>query len=244
MLISNERREELLEFQNRFNLNFSDLDLLNRAFVHSSYTSENSLDVLLCYERLEFFGDAVLKLSVSDFLYNHFENCQEGDLTKYRAYIVSDENICNWAKALGMGELLILGRNEQKQGGRFKDSILACSFEALLGAIFIEYKEKGYEKAKEFLKDNFIDEIYSISQRIQYINPKATLQEYTQGISKKLPLYVVEKEEGKAHNKTFFVNVLFEGKIIGKGSAKSIKKAEQEAAGDALLSLNIIRKNV
>lgn len=239
----NEKRKKTLEdFEKKYNLNFSNIELLNQAFIHSSYIRENNLDISLSYEKLEFYGDAVLKLIVSDFLYNHFENWSEGDLTKTRAEIVSDRNIFRYAKQLGFEELIILGKNEKKQGGAKKESIIACSFEALLGAIFIEYKENGYQKAKEFLKENFIDDILSIDEKIQELNPKAILQEYTQAKNKKLPEYKLVKEEGLAHKKIFWIEVVYENEIIGKGSDKSIKKAQQNAAWDALLKLGLIKE--
>jgi ribonuclease-3 len=243
MHISNERMDQLKEFQEKYNLEFSNIELLNQAFIHSSYVRENDLDVSLCYEKLEFYGDAVLKLAISDFLYNHFKDFQEGELTNARAEIVSDSHIFEYAKELGFQELIILGKNERKQKGYQKESILACAFEALLGAIFIEYKENGYKKAREFLKDNFIDDILSIDKKMLLTNPKALLQEYTQGIDKKLPEYVVTKELGEAHNKTFYVDVIYNNKIIGQGIAQSIKKAEKEAAYNALKKLNLIKEN-
>ena len=242
MLISKERKQQLLEFQKKYNLKFKNLELLNQAFIHSSYVRENNLDVSLCYEKLEFYGDAVLKLVVSDFLYNHFIDFSEGELTKARAEIVSDRHIFEYAKELDFQDLIILGKNERKQKGYYKESILACAFEALLGAIFIEYKDKGYKKAKEFLSDNFIEDILSIDKNMSLINPKAMLQEYTQGIDKKLPEYIITNEIGEAHNKTFYVDVIYNNKIIGHGCAQSIKKAEKEAAFDAVKKLNLIKE--
>ncbi len=242
MLISKERKKQLKDFQAKYNLKFKDIELLNQAFVHSSYIRENNLDISMCYEKLEFYGDAVLKLAVSDFLYNHFTQYCEGELTKARAEIVSDRNIFEYAKCLGFSDLVILGKNELKQKGNKKESILACAFEALLGAIFIEYKEKGYKKAKEFLYENFIDDILSIDKKMANINPKAILQEYTQGINKKLPNYVTTKEIGAAHDKTFYVDVIYNDKVIGKGKASSIKKAQQEAAYNAIKKLKLIKE--
>ena len=242
MSISKERKKQLKEFQKKYNLKFKDIELLNQAFIHTSYTNENGLDEKLSYEKLEFYGDAVLKLSVSEFLYNHFDDYNEGELTKLRAQIVSDENIFNYAKILEFEKLIILGNNEKKQGGAKKESILACAFEALLGAIFINYKDKGYKKAKEFLEQNFIDDILAIQKKIKYLNPKAILQEYTQGINHKLPEYILVNEVGKAHNKEFFVEVKFNDETIGSGSAKSIKKAQSEAAMNALKNLNLIEE--
>ncbi|MBR5304412.1 MAG: ribonuclease III [Candidatus Gastranaerophilales bacterium] len=242
MSISKERKTQLNEFQKKYNLKFKDLELLNQAFIHTSYTNENGIDEKFSYEKLEFYGDAVLKLSISDFLYNHFIDYNEGELTKLRAELVSDKNIFEYAKILGFEKLIILGRNEKKQGGAKKESILACAFEALLGAIFINYKDKGYKKAKEFLEENFIDDILTINKKIKYLNPKAILQEYTQGINHQLPEYILVDEIGKAHNKEFFIEVKFNNEIIGKGSAKSIKKAQSEAAFNALKKLNLIEE--
>ena len=242
MTISKEREKQLKDFQKKYNLKFKEIELLNQAFIHTSYTNENNLDEKLSYEKLEFYGDAVLKLAVSDFLYNHFVDYNEGELTKLRAELVSDKNIFEYAKILNFEDLIILGRNEKKQGGAKKESILACAFEALLGAIFINYKEKGYKKAKEFLEENFIDDILSIDKKIKYLNPKAILQEYTQGINRQLPEYVLVKEEGKAHNKDFYVEVRYNNETIGFGFAKSIKKAQSEAAYDALKRLKLIEE--
>ena len=242
MFISKERKKQLKSFQKKYSLRFKDLELLNQAFVHTSYTNENNLDEKLSYEKLEFYGDAVLKLSVSEFLYNHFADYNEGQLTKLRAQIVSDENIFRYAKLLGFEELIVLGKNEKKQGGAKKESILACAFEALLGAIFINYNKKGYQKAKGFLEENFLEDILSTKEKIHILNPKAILQEYTQGINHKLPEYILINEDGKAHNKTFYVEVKFNDAIIGKGSAKSIKKAQSEAAFNALKNLKIIEE--
>lgn len=242
MFISKERKKQLKSFQKKYSLRFKDINLLNQAFVHTSYTNENNLDEKLSYEKLEFYGDAVLKLSVSEFLYNHFADYNEGQLTKLRAQIVSDENIFRYAKLLGFEELIVLGKNEKKQGGAKKESILACAFEALLGAIFINYNKKGYQKAKSFLEENFLDDILSTKEKINILNPKAILQEYTQGINHKLPEYILVEEVGKAHNKTFYVEVKFNDEIIGKGSAKSIKKAQSEAAFNALKNLKLIEE--
>jgi ribonuclease-3 len=238
----NEKRLKILnDFQEKYNLKFKNTNLLNQAFVHTSYTNENNLDVLLSYEKLEFMGDAVLKLSVSEFLYENFKEYKEGELTKLRAEIVSDKNISNYAAKLGFEELILLGKNEKKQGGAKKESILACAFEALLGAILLENKQTGYKKAKQFLKENFLEDILNIEKKAPLLNPKATLQEYTQGINCKLPVYNLVKEEGMAHKKTFFVEVVFNDKVIGKGQDKSIKKAESMAASDALKKLGIIK---
>lgn len=239
MSISSKRISVLEEFQKKYNLKFSNIELLNQAFIHTSYTNENNADVLNSYERLEFLGDAVLKLIVSDILYNQFSDYKEGKLTRLRAEIVSDRHIFEYAKQLDFENLIILGKNEKKQGGQKKESILACAFEALLGAIFLEYKNNGYNKAYEFVKENFLEDILSIEKNISILNPKAILQEYTQSINQKLPVYNLVCEKGKEHDKTFYVEVLFQDEVIGKGSAKSIKQAQVEAAVCAIENLGI-----
>ena len=243
MFISDERKKSLEEFQKKYGFDFKNLELLNQAFIHTSYVRENSLDISLSYEKLEFFGDAVLKLVVSEFLYNTFLDYQEGELTKLRAEIVSDRNIYRYACILGFENLIILGKNERKQGGAKKESILACAFEALLGAIFIEYNSSGYAKARDFLEENFKDDMMKIDSKIDFLNPKAILQEYTQGLNKDLPQYNIVNEVGDAHNKTFFAQVIYQNKVIGEGSAQSIKKAHQQAAYNALVRLNLIKRN-
>ncbi len=241
MYISDNYEQKLTDFQKKYDLDFKNIDLLKQAFVHSSYTYENSLDIIESYERLEFFGDAVLKLVVSDFLYNSFDY-QEGELSKMRSIIVSDDNIYNYALQLNLDELIILGKNENKQGGKNKISILACAFEALLGAIFIEYGDFGYKKIKEFIKNNFLDDILSFDKKMDTLNPKSILQEYTQSVNHKLPEYILIKEEGLEHDKIFYYDVKFENKIIGSGCAKTIKKAQSEAAFDAIKKLNLIKE--
>lgn len=245
MPISNlieEKKELFKNFQKKHDLNFQDENLLIHAFIHTSYTNENNIDVLESYERLEFLGDAVLKLSISKILYEQYPEYKEGELTKLRAEIVSDRNIFEYAKKLGFEDLIILGKNEKKHGGSKKESILACAFEAFLGAIFLEYKEEGLNKAYKFLKDNFLDEILDTNNKISLLSPKTLLQEYTQSINKQLPIYSLIKEEGKEHDKNFYVDVIFNNETIGQGCAKSLKKAQQEAANDALIKLGIIKQ--
>jgi len=239
--ISPDRAKLLEEFQQDYDLKFKNSELLNQALCHTSYTNENNLDVLNSYERLEFLGDAVLKLSISKFFYSKFKDYQEGKLTKIRAEVVSDKTIAEYALKIGLDNLILLGKNEKKHGGNKKESILACAFEALLGAIFLEYGSRGYKKAYDFLINNFEDEILEVNNLINFLNPKAILQEYTQGLNHDLPKYNVVDEIGAAHNKTFFVEIEYQNEIIGKGSAKSIKLAQQNAASEALKRLGVVK---
>ena len=239
--ITPEREKLLNQFQQKYDLKFKNIELLNQALCHTSYTNENNLDVLKSYERLEFLGDAVLKLSISKYFYSKFKDYQEGKLTKIRAEVVSDKTIANYALKIGLDNIILLGKNEKKHGGAKKESILACAFEALLGAIFLESGSRGYKKAYDFLINNFENEILEVNNQINFLNPKAILQEYTQGKNHDLPKYNLVKETGKEHDKTFYVEIEYRNKKIGKGSAKSIKLAQQEAASNALKKLGVIK---
>lgn len=230
MLVSKERKKELQLFIKKVGLKFKNIDLLNKAFSHTSYIYENNEERNESYERLEFLGDAVLKLSVSDILYMKYKEKNEGQLSEQRSAVVSDKTIAGFAKKLGFNELILTGKCEK---GTEKESILACAFEAFLGAIYLEYKDKGYIKSKEFLIKNFYDDIL----HVDYSNPKAMLQEYTQKYNHNLPEYTILEELGAAHNKTFVMGVYYENKLIGKGTAKTKKEAEFIAAGEALFFL-------
>ena len=236
-----DRIQLLNQFEQDYDLKFKDIKLLNQALTHTSYTNENNIDVLNSYERLEFLGDAVLKLSISKYFYSKFKDYQEGKLTKIRAEVVSDKTIAEYAKKIGLDKIILLGKNEKKHKGATKESILACAFEALLGAIFLEYGSRGYKKAYDFLINNFEKEILEVNDNINILNPKAILQEYTQGLNHDRPKYNLVREVGLDHNKTFFIEIEYQDKIIGKGSAKSIKLAQQEAASCALKKLGVIK---
>ena len=235
MEISAERKKELIEFISKFGLNFEDFSLLNRAFVHTSYTNENSIDILESYERLEFLGDAVLKIAISDFLFKKFPDLREGDLTKHRSWVVSDKELSVFAGKIGLSKLILLGKNEECLGGREKPSILACAFEAFLGAIFFLFKELGLKAVYDFLIDNFENEI--LNSKLH--NYKAILQEYTQGESHKLPVYKVLDEFGLSHDKTYIIGVYYNDILVSEGEGRSKKDAEQAAAKKALEFLKV-----
>ncbi len=235
MEISPERKAELTEFVKKFGLYFEDYDVLNRAFVHTSYTHEKNLNVSESYERLEFLGDAVLKIAISDYLFKKYPDKSEGDLTKHRAWVVSDKELAVLAQKCGLSNLIILGKNEENLCGRQKPSILACAFEAFLGAIYLEYKQLGLKAVYDFLIDNFEDDI--LNSKLH--NYKALLQEYTQGKNHKLPIYKVLDEFGLAHDKTYVMGVYYNDILVAQGEGKSKKDAEQTAAKLALELLNV-----
>lgn len=232
MLLSNERKEKLRQFAENLGLKFNNLELLDMALCHPSYAYDNGVSRLNSYERLEFLGDAVLKLAVSDLLYNSYENKNEGELTIQRATAVSDKTIAEFALKINLENLILTGKCE-KDAGNKKESILACAFEALLGAIYLEGKENGFNIAKDFLINNFKEEFLNIS----YQNPKAKLQELTQEINHDRPNYVLLKENGPAHKKVFTVGVYYRNEFIDSAEALTKKDAEMLCAEKAYIKI-------
>lgn len=238
-MVSQDRKIKLDKLSKSLNINCNNYERLDLALTHSSYTFENKLSPLENNERLEFFGDAVLKLITSDYLFERFPNYTEGDLTKIRAILVSDKTLAKFAQKINLGNYLKLGFHEEKMGGRKRSSTLACAFEALLGAI---YQESNVLQLKHMLIKLIEDEVTKIDECEAKSNYKAILQEYTQANWNELPEYNVTKEEGPAHNKTFWVEVIINGELTGKGSGKSKKIAQQQAAKLAVENLNLIER--
>ncbi len=203
--------------------------LYKTAFSHSSYVNENHLKN--DYERLEFLGDAVLELVVSDYLYKSLD-VEEGDMTKIRASYVCENANYQYAQDLELYNYIKVGHGEDRDGGRFKKVIMADIFEALMGAIYLDL---GFEEVKRVLYDVVIP--YILDPKVTFFSDyKSALQESIQTDKKTLE-YVLVKEEGPAHNKTFTMMVEIDGIVYGKGVASSKKEAEQEAAKDALNKL-------
>lgn len=227
------RRTQLDQLSQRLELTCSDYRLWHQALVHKSSVPPQKR-VQEDNERLEFLGDAVMKLAVSHYLYQRFPDYPEGELTKIRAVLVSDETLSRIARRYELGSCLIFSENERRSGGADKISNLANGFEALMGAI---YATSGLETAKTFLSKVLQEEATDVDQDFSKRNYKAILQEYTQSLYKSLPRYELESSEGKDHERTFFVKVYVEGKLVGEGSGASKKAAEQQAAEKAYHSL-------
>lgn len=209
----------------KFKIETKDTDLYETAMTHTSYANENKTD---SYERLEFLGDAVLELLMSEYLYNQ-KKYSEGQMTKLRAHFVCEEALYEYSIRLGLDEFLKLGNGEKEHGGKHNKAILSDIFESFLGAIFLD---KGIEKAKEFWLEYVVPIIES--GEIDYFKDyKSSLQEYVQTDKKSLE-YVVTGEEGPAHDKKFTVEVRIDDIVYGVGTSNSKKGAEQEAAKDAL----------
>lgn len=221
------------------NLGFKDfsLDLVVTAFTHSSYTKENDESYLKCYERLEFLGDAVLKMAVTDFLYKKYPDAHEGELTKIRSIVVSDEILYKLAQKLNIENFIKVSRAEERCGGKKLESIQACVMEALFGALYLS---SDRDVLCKFIVENLNKFIEDVASNKTVFNAKAMLQEYTQAKSKELPEYSIVKESGAAHNKTFFVQVAYAGNVLASAEGKSKKQAEQQAAYNACKMLGII----
>lgn len=230
--------ENLKKLEKIFKIKPENFKDFKKALTHSSFTKENNLDSLGNFERLEFLGDAVLKLCVSEILFKKFPKYSEGDLTKIRSILVSDNILAKAAKKIKLDKLLILGKKEEQTGGREKNSILACAFEAVLGAYFLEGKYAELSKTLEKIFKPFIKEI---DENFEKFNAKAVLQEYTQAQNKMTPVYKIIEEKGPQHNKIFVTEVSYMEKILAEGKGKTKREAEQNAALQACKKLGAIK---
>lgn len=213
-------------------------ELVKIAFTHSSYTKEKNLPYNECYERLEFLGDAVLKMAITDYLYKKFPDSHEGDLTKIRAVAVSDEILHKIAIKLNIEPYIKVSDAEEKCGGKKLESIQACVMEALFGALYLSADQ---EALKNFIIKNLTPLIDDIASNKTVYNAKALLQEYTQSKSKDLPEYELVNTTGAAHNRTFTMRVTYHGEELASASGKTKKQAQQEAAFLACQKLGIIK---
>ena len=202
-----------------------DESLVEKALTHPSYTVENNMDSLLNYERLEFFGDSVLKLFTSKLLYETFPEYPEGELSKIRSILVSDNILAKAAFEIGLDKIIKLGPSEEKQGGRCRESNLACSLEALLGAYYLNGNIKEIE---EFIKKYLFKYASDIDEHFEKYNAKDLLQQYTQGVDKTLPVYRTIGMSGPAHKPIFEVEVEWRGEILAKQFGHTKKEAPHE----------------
>lgn len=238
-MLSVDRKEELARFVKILNIEKTDIELLDIALTHPSFNFEKNIDDAPDYERLEFLGDSVLRLVISEVLYDKYQDYDEGKLTKIRSYLVSDEFLSKLAQEINLGSVIKIGIHEEKDGGRKKESILACAMEALFGAVF---KSSGFNDAKTFICNIFNKVQVDVSMVLYMYNSKELLQQYTQGKTKNLPEYELISETGQAHNKTYEVCVKYQGDVLGTGEAKTKKEAEKIAAFNALKKLKIVKE--
>ncbi|RJQ31082.1 MAG: ribonuclease III [Actinobacteria bacterium] len=215
--------------QKKLKVTFNNQDLLVEALTHRSYLAENPKKEIT-NEKLEFLGDAVLDLVVTDFIYNNYRKLSEGDLAKLRANIVNAEVLATIAKKLKIGEYIVLGKGAEHTG-RKTDSILGDAVEAIIGAIYLD---QGIDKSNDFIIKNFKSIIKSKYKLKDYSDPKTALQERAILKTSQMPIYKIVKEKGPYHDRTFHAEVFIGDKMLASGEGKSKKKAEQQAAAKAL----------
>ncbi|MBS4762017.1 ribonuclease III [Carnobacteriaceae bacterium zg-ZUI252] len=215
--------------EKQLHLFFEDDTLLKQAFTHSSYANEHQLSALKHNERLEFLGDAVVEIVVSDYLFHNFLQWPEGKLTRLRAQLVCEQMLSTLAKECGFDQLVLLGKGEENSGGRTRPSLLCDVFEAFVGALYLE---KGIEVARAFVLSQIVPKINDQTQN-PFTDYKTLLQEHLQRNGNVSIVYDIIKEDGLAHDKTFEATVSLNGQVIGTGIGKNKKDAQQQAAKQA-----------
>lgn len=220
--------------EERIAYRFADRGLLLEAMTHRSYANEMTSREIPDYERFEFLGDAVLDLVVSRCLLRDFPGCNEGELTRLRAEVVAEGSLARLAGSLRLGEALLLGRGEERSGGRRKTSLLADAIEALFGAIFTD---GGFERAAEVIEPLLLPLVAAASQRSGH-DFKTRLQEACQARQQTLPIYRLAEASGPDHERQYRVEVYLETRLCGTGIGSTKKKAEQDAARQALRTLS------
>jgi ribonuclease-3 len=227
------------EFDKRLSLEFSDSLLLHRALTHRSYLNENP-QAIEDNERLEFLGDAVLDFVVGAWLYVHFPEKSEGELTRLRAALVRTERLAIFAEDVELGRAIRLGKGEEESGGRTRPAMLCAAFEALMGALYLD---AGIERVTDFVEPLLDRAIVDIQREHGDIDSKSQLQEWVQGQGYSAPAYKIVNESGPDHDKEFVVEVTVNGEAISRGEGKNKQKASKVAARRALDILEIVEQN-
>ncbi len=225
---------DLRELQKRLRVTFKDITLLQIALTHRSYVNENPDTPLHANERLEFLGDALLGFVVAQELYQRFPHLAEGELTELRSSLVRKEALAQHAEELNLGDFLYLGKGEEKAGGRRRQTNLACTFEAVVGAVLMD---RGFATAKRFVLRCLGEELEGLDCEGLPRDAKSKLQQITQAQWKQAPVYKVVETAGPDHAREFTVEVRTGHQVLGKGSGMSKQQAEKEAARAALAML-------
>ncbi|HVY35702.1 MAG TPA: ribonuclease III [Candidatus Paceibacterota bacterium] len=223
--------KDFTPFEKSIGVSFSDRALLTRAFTHRSFINENPKSGLEHNERLEFLGDAVVELVVTDYLFRTYPNSPEGELTAYRSALVNAIVIGEAANALGMNDYLLLSKGEAKDTGRARQTILANTYEAFVGALYLD---QGYESASEFIMATLVPRLADIIAKKAWKDAKSKVQEEAQDRLNVTPSYKVVSETGPDHDKHFTIAIFFGDKKIAEGKGKSKQEGEQKAALAAL----------
>ncbi len=227
---------DLDEYLNQLNLETHDRRLFLRAFTHRSYSNEHP-DAVEDNERLEFLGDAVLDFLVGAWLYHHFPEMQEGDLTKLRSALVRTEQLADFAQSINLGRLMRLGRGEEDGGGRSRPALLCATFEALTGAVFLQ---TGISGVQNFIQPFLDKAVYQILSERKDQDPKSVLQEWAQANGYGPPIYRTIATSGPEHDKMFEIEVLVNQQVFGIGTGHSKQAAAKAAARNAIDALEII----
>ena len=210
----------------KIGVSFKEISLLQQAVTHRSYLNENRTYELNHYERLEFLGDAVLELIVTQYLYAKFSN-PEGELTSWRSALVNGEMLAKVAQEIGVEKYLMMSRGEAKDVGRARQYLLANALEAIIGAIYLD---QGYDVAKEFVLTRVVVNLKEILEKKLYLDPKSYFQERAQESNKLTPSYRVMKEWGPDHDKHFVVGIFLGSDLVAEGEGNSKQEAQREAA--------------
>lgn len=226
--------KSLDNFASTLPFTFTDRELLKKVFVHRSYLNEKDGSGLESNERLEFLGDSVLSTVVSHMLYIRYPAVNEGALTKMRARLVNRQSLASLALKLRLDSHLLLGKGEKRTGGDANPTILAGVFEAFLAAVYFHH---GFQKTFEYIEEMFSPLLEATLEEPVHFDYKPRLQELAQKLFKEAPAYLLTREEGPPHKKTFDIEVIVAGKSLGKGTASKKKDAEQLAAEEALRNL-------
>ena len=232
--LAGSNKEVLAEFEKLICYRFTDLRLLQKALIHSSYAFEQA-QAGQDNQVFEFIGDAVLDLVIGHQLCTRYPELKEGELTRFRASLVNESHLADMARKLELGRFLLLGKGEDSSNGRNKSSILSCAFEALIGAVF---EDSDYATAAALVGRLFEESIEDKKENLLMADAKSRLQELLQEKYNEAPSYRLESEEGPSHRKQFSISVVFRDQIMGSGSASSKKEAEQRAAAAALKNID------
>lgn len=223
------------DFEKKTKIIFKDKNLLQQAFIHRSYINENPAAGLSHNERLEFLGDAVLELVVTDFLYKKYPTYTEGELTALRSALVNAVIISEVASEIGMNQYLLLSKGEAKDNGKARQYILANTYEAYVGAVYLD---QGIEVVDEFISTTLLPQTDEIVNKKLWRDAKSLVQEKAQEFVNVTPAYKVLQESGPDHDKHFTVGIYFGTSLIAEGKGKSKQEAEQKAAESALKAKN------
>lgn len=227
-------RHQFEFLQEELNIFYRNKNLLYQAFTHSSYVNEHRRKLFTDNERLEFLGDAVLELSVSKYLFERYPHMSEGELTKLRASIVCEPSLVIFANELNFGKYVLLGKGEELTGGRERPALLADVFESFIGALYLD---QGLDTVVEFLERIVFPKV-EVGAFSHVMDFKSQLQEMVQQSNNGALHYEIVDEKGPAHNRTFVSRVLLNEQELGIGRGKSKKEAEQQAAQNAMITLN------